>query len=78
MTTNIDIIKKACKDSAYWRVETIPNLTKMLDEARADTIKTITAHMRVARSRMCLKDREILLRELNRLEGIYGIKNNYK
>ena len=36
MATNIEIIKKACEGSAYWRVEGIPSLTQILDEARAD------------------------------------------
>ena len=41
----------------------------MLDEARADTIKIAIAHMRVARSGMCLKDRAVLLEEINYLES---------
>ena len=35
---------------------------------RADAIKLAISHMRIARSSMCLKDRAILLNEINLLE----------
>ena len=35
---------------------------------RADALRFAIAHMRVARSSMCLKDRAILLNEINLLE----------
>lgn len=43
-------------------------LLRMLDEVRADSLRFAIAHMRVARSSMCLKDRAILLNEINWLE----------
>jgi DNA-binding transcriptional MerR regulator len=38
------------------------------NKARADTLRFAISHMRVARSNMCLKDRAILLNEINLLE----------
>ena len=42
-------------------------IDKMLQEARADKRLNLIARLRVIRSSMCLKDREILLKEINKL-----------
>ena len=45
MATNTEIIKKACEGSAYWRVEGILSLTKILDEACSNTANQIFAEL---------------------------------
>ena len=67
MPTNEEIINEKLSEVLISRLG-ISDLYEMLDKARADTIKSAITHMRVARSSMCLKDRAILLNEINLLE----------
>lgn len=65
----IELLKKP-NTQVTMTTETLQDILKNeSDRTRIEILKTIIAHMRVARSGMCLKDREILLRELNRLEA---------
>ena len=67
MLTNEEIQKK--HGSKKGGVEEMDcSLNTLFNEARADTLQTAIAHMRVARSGMCLKDRAILLNKINLLE----------
>ena len=75
MATNIEIIKKACEGSAYWRVEGIPSLTQILDEARADEREKIVKHLNALIKERNPKDRygrqlmELLYQILKKLES---------
>ena len=82
MPTNEEIIKKRFgllpEEIKYATTKeiSISKILEMLNEAKAegykegqaDSLRFAIAHMRVARSSMCLKDRAILLNEINWLE----------
>lgn len=51
----------------YVRKDTTARMQR-IKQARAGAISSTIAYMRVARSKMCLKDRAILLNEINLLE----------
>ena len=59
MPTNMEIIKKACEGSEYWRVEGILSLTKILDEARADERANIKARNEIHEKYHELNDKDI-------------------
>ena len=72
MPTNEEIIKKNETFCKLWHgslhTQYHKDLSILMNEAKADTLKLAISHMRVARSNMCLKDRAILLNEINLLE----------
>ena len=80
MTTNDEIKQKASEKewdySASFKDKADDYENYLMNEARAegykqgqaDSLRFAIAHMRVARSSMCLKDRAILLNEINLLE----------
>jgi hypothetical protein len=74
MATNIEIIKKACEGSAYWRVEGIPSLTQILDEARADEREKIVKHLNALIKERNPKDRygrqlmELIIEEIEEVD----------
>ena len=67
-----DEIIELIKQSDSQITMTTKTLQEMLkdegNKAKADTLRFAIAHMRVGRSGMCLKDRAILLNEINLLE----------
>ena len=68
MPTNDEIINEKLNEVLISRLG-IGDLYEMVDQARADTIRSAITYMRVARSSMCQKDRAILLNAINLLEA---------
>lgn len=69
MPTNDDIKQKHSEfKRMYGFADWDKDTNAMLNQARIDSLKIAINHMRVARSSMCLKDRAILLNEINLLE----------
>ena len=67
MPTNDDIQKR--HNSKNRGVEEMDcSLNTLLNEARADTLQTAIARMKAAKSNMCLRDRIILLDDIELLE----------
>ena len=65
MTTDDEIKYKYRNQLGKLGLEKV--IDKMLKEARTDERLNLIARLRVIRSSMCLKDREILLKEINKL-----------
>lgn len=67
MPTNDEIINEKLNEVLISRLG-IGDLYEMVDQARADTLQTAIARMKAAKSNMCLRDRIILLDEIELLE----------